>query len=113
MSAQQLAFNRIFRRERINAVLVEGDSFHRFDRAEMKLKMADASARGDHDPKGIDFPYLLSMIHDSFMSRPNIIVAPGGKMELAMQLILTPMILKMMDVRRRAIGAQTIRGVSA
>jgi phosphoribulokinase len=56
------------------------------------------------NPKGIDFPYLLSMIHDSFMSRPNIIVAPGGKMELAMQLILTPMILKMMDVRRRALG---------
>jgi phosphoribulokinase len=61
------------------------------------------------DPKGIDFPYLLSMIHDSFMSRPNIIVAPGGKMELAMQLILTPMILKMMDGRRRALGALSPR----
>jgi phosphoribulokinase len=57
------------------------------------------------DPKGIDFPYLLSMIHDSFMSRPNIIVVPGGKQELAMQLILTPMILKLMDGRRRALGA--------
>ena len=61
------------------------------------------------NPKGIDFPYLLSMIHDSFMSRPNIIVAPGGKMELAMQLILTPMILKMMDGRRRALGMQPQR----
>jgi phosphoribulokinase len=61
------------------------------------------------DPKGIDFQYLLSMIHDSFMSRPNIIVAPGGKMELAMQLILTPMILKLMDVRRRALGVQPKR----
>ena len=57
------------------------------------------------NPKGIDFPYLLSMLHDSFMSRPNIIVAPGGKMELAMQLILTPMILKLVDTRRRASGA--------
>jgi phosphoribulokinase len=57
------------------------------------------------NPKGIDFPYLLSMIHDSFMSRPNIIVCPGGKMELAMQLILTPLILKLIDGRRRAIGA--------
>jgi phosphoribulokinase len=56
-------------------------------------------------PKGIDFPYLLSMIHNSFMSRPNIIVVPGGKMELAMQLIFTPMILKLMDARRRALGA--------
>jgi phosphoribulokinase len=61
------------------------------------------------DPKGIDFPYLLSMIHDSFMSRPNIIVTPGGKMDLAMQLILTPMILKLMDTRRRAIGARPAR----
>lgn len=61
------------------------------------------------DPKGIDFPYLLSMVHDSFMSRPNIIVCPGGKMELAMQLILTPMILKLMDTRRRALGVQPAR----
>ena len=53
-------------------------------------------------PKGIDFPYLLSMLHDSFMSRPNIIVVPGGKMELAMQLIFTPMILKLVDEKRRA-----------
>jgi phosphoribulokinase len=61
------------------------------------------------NPKGIDFQYLLSMVHDSFMSRPNIIVCPGGKMELAMQLILTPMILKLMDVRRRALGLQPAR----
>jgi len=54
------------------------------------------------NPKGIDFPYLLTMLHDSFMSRPNIIVAPGGKMELAMQLIFTPMILQLMDRKRRA-----------
>jgi phosphoribulokinase len=53
------------------------------------------------DPKGIDFPYLLSMLHDSFMSRPNSIVAPGGKMELAMQLVFTPMILQLMDRKRR------------
>ena len=54
------------------------------------------------NPKGIDFPYLLTMLHDSFMSRPNIIVVPGGKMELAMQLIFTPMILQFMDRKRRA-----------
>ena len=54
------------------------------------------------NPKGIDFPYLLTMLHDSFMSRPNIIVVPGGKMELAMQLIFTPMILQLMDRKRRA-----------
>ena len=55
------------------------------------------------DPKGIDFPYLLTMLHDSFMSRPNIIVVPGGKMELAMQLIFTPMILRLVDKRQRAL----------
>ena len=54
------------------------------------------------DPKGIDFPYLLSMLHDSMMTRPNSILVPGGKMGLAMQLILTPMILRLMDLKRRA-----------
>ena len=54
------------------------------------------------NPKGIDLPYLITMLHDSFMSRPNIIVVPGGKMELAMQLIFTPMILQFMDRKRRA-----------
>ena len=39
------------------------------------------------DPHGIDFPYLVSMIHDSWMSRANSIVIPGGKLDLAMQLV--------------------------
>jgi len=54
------------------------------------------------NPRGIDFPYLVSMIHDSFMSRANTIVIPGGKMAIAMQLILTPMILRLMEHKRRA-----------
>lgn len=53
------------------------------------------------DPHGIDFPYLLSMLHGSWMSRPNNIAVPGGKMGLALQLILTPMILRIMDLKRR------------
>jgi len=57
------------------------------------------------NPKGIDFPYLLSMVHDSFMSRANTIVVPGGKMDLAMQLIFTPFIWRMMERRQRALGA--------
>ena len=56
------------------------------------------------NPRGIDFPYLTSMIHDSFMSRANSIVIPGGKLDLAMQLILTPMILQIMERSRRAGG---------
>jgi len=56
------------------------------------------------NPRGIDFPYLLNMLHDSFMSRPNTIVAPGGKMDLAMQLIFTPMIWRLMERRKLALG---------
>lgn len=52
-------------------------------------------------PRGIDFPYLLSMIGGSFMSRANCIVIPGGKQDLAMQLILTPMILQLLERKRR------------
>jgi phosphoribulokinase len=55
------------------------------------------------NPKGIDFSYLLSMLHDSFMSRANTIVCPGGKMPLAMQLIFTPMIMQLVDRKRRSI----------
>lgn len=56
------------------------------------------------NPKGIDFPYLLNMINNSWMSRANTIVVPGGKMELAMQLIFTPFIWRMMERRQRALG---------
>lgn len=54
------------------------------------------------NPRGIDFPYLISMLPDSFMSRANSIVIPGGKLDLAMQLILTPMIMKLVERKRRA-----------
>ncbi len=54
------------------------------------------------NPRGIDFPYLLSMLPDSFMSRPNTIVCPGGKMDLAMQLIFTPMIWRLMERRKNS-----------
>ena len=56
------------------------------------------------NPKGIDFQYLRNMIDDSFMSRANTIVVPGGKMELAMQLIFTPFVWRMMERRKRALG---------
>jgi phosphoribulokinase len=53
------------------------------------------------DPRGIDFPYLLNMIDGSMMSRANSIVVPGGKMELAMQLILTPLVWRLHDTARK------------
>ncbi|MFQ5982171.1 MAG: phosphoribulokinase, partial [Woeseiaceae bacterium] len=45
----------------------------------------------------IDFPYLLAMINNSFISRRNTIVVPGGKMLLAMELILTPILQRMIS----------------
>ncbi len=62
------------------------------------------------NPRGIDFPYLMSMLKDSFMSRPNTIVCPGGKMDLAMQLIFTPMIWRLLERRNDARGRE--RGAS-
>ncbi len=53
------------------------------------------------DPRGIDFSYLLSMITGSVMSRANAIVIPGGRLDLAMQLILTPMIMQLIERKRR------------
>ena len=52
------------------------------------------------NPRGIDFSYLHAMLKDSFMSRANSIVIPGGKLDLAMQLILTPMILSLVERKR-------------
>lgn len=57
------------------------------------------------NPRGFDFPYLLSMLHDSFMSRANTLVVPGGKMELAMQLIFTPMIMRLVERRQNLLAA--------
>ena len=54
------------------------------------------------DPHGIDFPYLLAMLHGSFMSRANSIAVPGNKFDLAMQLILTPVILQLIERKRQA-----------
>ena len=51
---------------------------------------------------GVDFPYLLNMIPNSFMSRRNTIVVPGGKMGFAMELILAPIIHGMIEKSRKA-----------
>ena len=52
-------------------------------------------------PKNIDFPYLLDMIHDSFMSRSNTIVVPGGKMSLAMEVILAPIMHELIENKKK------------
>ena len=53
------------------------------------------------NPRGIDFPYLTSMINGSWMSRANSIVVPGNKLDLAMQLILTPLIERLVTTARK------------
>lgn len=49
----------------------------------------------------IDFPYLLNMLHDSFMTRRNTIVIPGGKMSMAMEIILAPIIHRLIDAAKK------------
>ena len=45
----------------------------------------------------IDFSHLLNMLDGSFMSRRNTLVIPGGKMSMAMEIILTPIIQRMIE----------------
>jgi len=54
------------------------------------------------DPRSVNFPYFLQMIHGSFMSRPNVIVVPGGKMGFAMEVILGPLIDELIERSRAA-----------
>ncbi|XQW84651.1 phosphoribulokinase [Thalassotalea piscium] len=54
------------------------------------------------DAVQVDFPYYLTMIEGAFMSRINTLVVPGGKMGLAMELILTPMIKEIMTKKTEA-----------
>jgi phosphoribulokinase len=53
----------------------------------------------DPNKLDIDFSYLLNMLDDSFMSRRNTIVVPAGKMGFAMEIILAPIIERVLDGR--------------
>ncbi len=54
----------------------------------------------DLEKHNVDFAHLQTMIHGSFMSRRNTIVVPGGKMGLAMEIILAPIIHKLMEASK-------------
>ncbi|MDH3371084.1 MAG: phosphoribulokinase, partial [Gammaproteobacteria bacterium] len=56
------------------------------------------------EPTRYDFPNLLKRIHESYMSRPNTMVIPGGKMTLAMEIICTPLIHEMLEKRQKLTG---------
>jgi phosphoribulokinase len=44
----KVAFEHIFLREGVNPLVIEGDSYHRYDRAAMKVAMKEAEASGNH-----------------------------------------------------------------
>ncbi len=44
----KVAFEHIFLREGVNPVVIEGDSYHRYDRAAMKVAMKEAEESGNH-----------------------------------------------------------------
>ncbi len=51
---------------------------------------------------GVDFPHLLGRIHNSWMSRRNTLVVPGGKLFMAMELVLSPIIHRLIQEKRAA-----------
>ncbi|HEY3327317.1 MAG TPA: phosphoribulokinase [Novimethylophilus sp.] len=53
------------------------------------------------NPRGVDFPYMLQMIPNSFMSRANTLVVPGGKMSHAMEIILAPLMHDFMEKKKK------------
>lgn len=53
------------------------------------------------DPKGVNFRYMLTMIPNSFMSRANTLVVPGGMMSVAMEVILAPIVQEMIESKNR------------
>jgi len=52
---------------------------------------------------GIDFPWLMSMLNGSFMSRRNTMVVPSSKFALAMELILTPIVHDLLEAKRKVV----------
>ncbi len=58
------------------------------------------------DTRDVNFPYYLQMIAGSFMSTHNTMVVPGGKMGLAIDLILTPLIEAIIEKRNAFIAEQ-------
>jgi len=52
------------------------------------------------DPQRHDFPMLLERFDNSFMSRPNTMVIPGGKLRHSLEVICQPMIHGMLEASR-------------
>jgi phosphoribulokinase len=54
------------------------------------------------EPKKFDFPTLLNRINNSFMSRPNTLVVPGGDMGHVMELVCNPIVNELVEKTRKA-----------
>lgn len=50
----------------------------------------------------VDFRYLLEMLEGSFMSTPDTIVVPAGKKAFALEIIINPVIERMMNARQES-----------
>lgn len=59
------------------------------------------------EPRKFNFPNLLKRLPGSFMSRPNSMVIPGGKMQMAMEIICTPLIQALVEGNGDRRGAQS------
>ena len=55
-------FDQIFRREGIKSVSIEGDAFHRYNRADMKAELAARKAAGDETFS--HFPYDANILDE-------------------------------------------------
>jgi phosphoribulokinase len=53
------------------------------------------------DPGKYNFPRIMKRIQGSFMSRPNTMVIPGGKMHLALEIICTPLAHELLEKRQK------------
>ena len=74
-------FEQIFYRESVKAAYVEGDAFHRYDREQMKVRMAEELARGNHHfshfgPEANLFAELEQLFRDYAASGGGRTIAP-------------------------------------
>ena len=69
---------------------------------ESKIPTPDESLIVIHfrDAKGVDFPYYMQMIQGAFMSRPDTIVVPGGKADFAFELVMRPLIQRLLEDKK-------------
>lgn len=60
-------------------------------------------------PNKFDFPFLLEKIPESFMSRPNTLVTAGDNMDLAMEIICEPLVLELVERKRKSLLGRVIK----